>query len=227
MRAVILAAGRGERMRPLTDNVPKPLVRMPFDSAQGKPLIDYTFAALPDSVTEVILVVGYRGEQIKKYCGTRFAGRDILYVEQKEPRGTFHALKLAAAYLDNEFLVMLSDDIYAKQDIEKLSTRQNAILVKQIESGSERFGHCIEKDGLLCGLVEKQPGIPRPLACCGPFKLTKKIFNEPVIYGSSGEEVLSPMVGAMSKRVPVNVVHASFWHPIATPEDLALGAEGL
>ncbi len=64
MQCVILAAGKGTRLRPLTDNTPKPLVPV-----AGKPLIDHTIDALPSAIDELILVVGYLGDQLRAHFG--------------------------------------------------------------------------------------------------------------------------------------------------------------
>lgn len=214
-QAIILAAGLGERMQPLTFATPKPLVN--FD---GKPLIEHAFDVLPDSVTEVIVIIGYLGEQIKKHLGNNFKGRNIIYISQIEQKGTFNALKLAKPYLHGDFLVLFSDDIFLKEDIEKLTAYNHAILVKQILNQPGKFGHCTIENDLLVGIIEKSLDVINPLAVCGPFKTTGEIFNEPIAYGKNNEEVLSPMIGNMSKRIPINVVYATYWHPIASPEDL-------
>ena len=64
MKAVILAAGEGVRMRPLTNNCPKPMIKI-----LGKPILHHIIDALPDEVNEIILVVGYLGDQIENYFG--------------------------------------------------------------------------------------------------------------------------------------------------------------
>ena len=75
MQCVILAAGKGERMRPLTNDRPKPLVLV-----LGRPLLEHIIEALPAAIDEIILVVGYRGEQIQKHFGTEYGGRRVHYV---------------------------------------------------------------------------------------------------------------------------------------------------
>ena len=66
MQAVILAAGKGTRMRPLTYDIPKPMLPI-----KGKPVLEYTLSFLPDDIDEVIIVVNYLGKHIKKYFGGR------------------------------------------------------------------------------------------------------------------------------------------------------------
>lgn len=76
MRAVILAAGEGKRMRPLTEKIPKPMLQV-----LGRPLLEHIFDSLPDAVDEVILGIGYLGGQIKAHFGSSFGGCKIRYVE--------------------------------------------------------------------------------------------------------------------------------------------------
>ncbi len=215
MQAVILAAGKGTRMLPFTKDLPKPLVEF-----KGKPLLEYTLLSLPAEISEVILVVGYLGDQIKNRFGNRYQNYDIFYAEQKEQKGTFNALACAESMLRDNFLLLMADDVYDQDDIQNLTRYENAILVKEMNGGSERFGHCVEKNGLLIKLIEKPKNIPKPLACCGAYKLTKEILNEPIIYGANGEELLSPMIGAFAKKNQVHVVPASFWLPVASYKDL-------
>jgi len=77
MQAIILAAGKGTRLRPLTHKIPKTLV-----SVAGKPILEHTLQALPPQIKEVVLVVGYKGDHIKRHLGDTHAGRKIIYVQQ-------------------------------------------------------------------------------------------------------------------------------------------------
>ncbi len=87
MKAVILAAGKGKRMRLLTDKTPKPLLVV-----GGKTFLDHILSSLPRSVDEIILVIGHKGEQIKKYIGKKYGSKQIFYVVQHQRKGTVHAL---------------------------------------------------------------------------------------------------------------------------------------
>ena len=73
MQAVILAAGLGTRLRPLTDNKPKPMVEV-----KGKPIIAHNIERLPETISEIIVVLGYMGEKISDYLDAHesiFCGR--------------------------------------------------------------------------------------------------------------------------------------------------------
>src|SRR5579883_1223815 len=82
MDAIILAAGKGTRLRPHTNTVPKPLL-----AVQGRPILDWIIGALPP-VDRVVVVVNYLAEQIERYLATQTHVRDWKTVRQAEPRGT-------------------------------------------------------------------------------------------------------------------------------------------
>ena len=93
MQAVILAAGQGKRLRPLTENVPKSL-----GPVGGKPILEYTMGILPPGIDEVIIVIGYRGDTIRSYFGESFGRLKLTYVEQPIPLGTGEALRRARRF---------------------------------------------------------------------------------------------------------------------------------
>ena len=76
-------------------------------------------------------------------------------------------------------------------------------------------------DAIGCRLFGRRfKGIKFEFANCGAYKLDMNIFNEPIIYGSTGEEWLSSMVGSMAKRNKIKIIRATKWFPIAAVEDL-------
>jgi len=111
-QAVILAAGKGTRMLPLTETRPKPM-----QEVSGKNLIEWKLAALPEAIRDVVIVVGYQGEQIREFFGDMWHGRSIRYVVQEKLNGTAGALWSARNLLHGRFLVLMGDDLYAKEDI--------------------------------------------------------------------------------------------------------------
>src|SRR3989344_5163908 len=111
MKAVILAAGEGVRMRPLTLTQPKPMLKV-----RGQPLLEHIIRTLPVVVDELVIVVGYLQEQIRGYFGDHFGRFRITYVEQKKQFGTYSALESCREFLaDGEYFLMLyADDLHGR-----------------------------------------------------------------------------------------------------------------
>lgn len=217
MQAVILAAGLGTRMRPLTNVTAKPLLKI-----GERTLLDYTFDALPDEVDEVIVVVGYLGEQIRSYLGKMFRGRKIEYVVQEKPEGTAKALWEARTLLRERFLVLMADDIYERKDIEKCLAYPRAMLVSRQERESAGGEVVLDKEGKLAGVIEKPSVSTGTLVGTNVFVLTTELFTyDPVkLTDREGEWGLPQTVVKMSKDYPVAIVEASRWIKITAPEDL-------
>jgi NDP-sugar pyrophosphorylase family protein len=106
MKAVILCAGRGKRMMPLTKKTPKPLL-----TVNGKPIIDYILESLPYWTDEIIIVVKYKGEQIKKHVGSEFQGTKVRYVTGSKSGNAYSFLKTRRFLKNERFLVIYGDEI--------------------------------------------------------------------------------------------------------------------
>lgn len=216
MQCVILAAGEGKRMRPLTADTPKPLVEV-----DGVPLLARVAAAVPEEVDEFIIVEGYLGEQIKEYCGDEFLGRPVTYVNQPEKRGTADALLRCETEISGPFMLLYADDLFAAEDLAALAEYENALLV--LEHGTpQKFGVVeLAEDGTVAGIVEKPSNPPTNLVSVGPMMLTQKVFEYEPERHDSGELVLPSMVNKLAQDVNIDTVEAGFWFPVATPEDVA------
>ena len=119
MKAMILAAGKGERMRPLTLTTPKPLVR-----AGGVPLIEYHLRALHEAgLREVVINHAWLGQQIEDHLGDgqRF-GLDIAYSPEGEPLETGGGIFRALPLLGDKPFVVVNGDIWTDYDFTALST---------------------------------------------------------------------------------------------------------
>jgi NDP-sugar pyrophosphorylase family protein len=211
MKAVILAAGHGTRMKHLTDATPKPLLLY-----EGKPLIEHKLEALPEKVTKVVIVVGYLGEQIKNYFGNEWNTKKIQYVEQSERLGTAHALYLAKDLLDRPFLVLMGDDIYGKDDLELLSNQEDwAILVEAASDNGENGRVMMEEETSFKNFLYT-----------GACMLTPEIFKLamiPIAHEVSGavkEFGLPQTLAQAATTRPIKIYHSIFWKRITAPEDL-------
>ena len=114
MKAIILAAGKGLRMRPLTLKTPKPLLKV-----KGKAIIDYVLESLPNEITEIIIVIKYRGNQIRMHVGETYRGKEVSYVVGSD-RGNVYSFLATKKYLKNErFLLIYGDEIPNPVNVKK------------------------------------------------------------------------------------------------------------
>jgi len=216
MQCVILCAGKGTRMRPLTDTLPKPLIKV-----CGKSILDHIIGALPAPVDEVVLIVGYRKEQIQEHCGEAHLGKRIVYREQENfAGGTGDALMCAKDVLHGKFLFMYGDDIHGKEALKKAVAAPHAILATHSDS-PEKFGVLVPNaDGTLASIIEKPENPPSNLINIGGFVINESIFKYTVPASSSGELYVTDMLTEYAKENPVEIFEQDVWVPIGYPEDI-------
>lgn len=132
MRAMILAAGRGERMRPLTDHTPKPLLQV-----QGVALIDHHLSKLAQAgFTQVLINLAYLGHLIRAHCGNgeRY-GLAISYSEEgPEPLETGGALNHCLAWFDAQPFAMVSADVYSSLDYRLLADATGQLAHRDLQA---------------------------------------------------------------------------------------------
>jgi len=216
MQAVILAAGRGKRLRPLTDVTPKPLLKV-----AGKPILEHNLRQLPSQVKEVILVVNYLKEQIKSYFGKEFFGKKITYIEQEEMLGTAHALWACKKYLKNEkFIAMNGDDFYYQEDMARCLSYDHCILVKKLNNLGRFDLVKTDKQDFLKGFIKNHLTNSSGLVNIGFYVLSKNIFNYKMVSMANGEFGLPQTIISMTKDYPVKIIRANYWLPVGFPEDL-------
>ncbi len=214
MQAVILAAGEGTRLRPLTNDVPKCLLRV------GKrTILEHSISQLPGEVDEVVIVVGRFKDKIKGAFGNYFQGHPIRYIEQKERRGTGDALFMCRDVLRERFLVMMGDDIYLRRDVENCLKHSLCILAHRLES-PERFGVLKVENGVLKDIVESQKISAGSLINCGLYILDRKIFDYSLVPITDTEYGLPQTIVKMASDYPVTIETATFWMPVNTLMDL-------
>jgi UDP-N-acetylglucosamine diphosphorylase / glucose-1-phosphate thymidylyltransferase / UDP-N-acetylgalactosamine diphosphorylase / glucosamine-1-phosphate N-acetyltransferase / galactosamine-1-phosphate N-acetyltransferase len=217
MKALILAAGEGKRMLPLTKEVPKPMITI-----LGKPLLQYILESLPDEVSSIFLVVGYKRQMIQDYFGDSWNGKSITYLIQNKSTGTADALALCRLHLsDNErFLLMYADDIYDKESIVHCLQHPLSLLVAEVED-PRRYGVIeIDKQGIVTDLVEKPEHPKSNLIAPGVYVLDTHIFDYKPTKSSNGEYYLTTMLSQMIKDHPVHSAEVNFWLSFAYPEDI-------
>ena len=209
-------------MGELTKDTPKPLLKI-----SGKTLLEHNLEALPDEIDEVVLVVGYLGNQIKESIGARFENKKITYVEQKELNGTAHALSACKGFLKDRFLVLYADDLYGKEDLSELIKHPLSVLVSEVladdltEIGPATVA--VDSKGNLSDILERQPLRAGNLVNTGAYVLNEKIFDYPLISaGNPSTEYGLPqtMMQMVSDGAKFAVIRAGSWRRISTSEDL-------
>ncbi|PSH00248.1 MAG: hypothetical protein BRC28_00410 [Nanohaloarchaea archaeon SW_4_43_9] len=166
MKAVILAAGKGTRMKPLTEDTPKPLLPV-----AGKPIIQHSIDLIDSHVNEIIVVAGYRIEQFQEY----FSATDIKVVEQEEALGTADAALQAREFIEESAVIMNGDDIYG-ESIQKVIEGGNSVLAAEADKPSN-YGVYNESDGEINDLVEKPDNPPSSLVNTGCFSVGVDFFD--------------------------------------------------
>lgn len=216
MQCVILAAGKGTRLRPLTDTIPKPLVKV-----LGKSLLDHIVESLPSSIDELIIVTGYLEEKIREHCGDTFHGRKVTYVHQEEQKGTAHALWLCKDLLKGRFLFMFADDLHGPGDIARATSYSRSMLTFTTNT-PEKFGIVVRHpDGTLAEIIEKPEHAPSNLASTGVMVLDDNIFKyDPYAIETKGEYYLTNVLQEYARDYPMAVVEQNLWIPIGYPEDI-------
>ena len=179
MKAVVLAAGEGTRLRPLTEDRPKGMVEV-----AGKPILTHCLEQLVElGVDEFVIVVGYLKERIISHYGDEFRGVPVTYAHQREQLGLAHALLTVEEYIDDDFMLMLGDNVF-RANLGDVVRRQRedradaAFLVEEVpyeEAG--RYGVCVTNNyGEITDVIEKPDDPPSNLVMTGFYTFSPAIF---------------------------------------------------
>jgi len=156
MQAIILAGGLGTRLRPLTDNTPKPLLLI-----KGKPIMQYAIENLKkQGITNIILGISYHADKIKEYFGdgSKF-GVNIQYSIEEEPLGTGGAVKQAVENIKEPFILAWGDNLMDVNfnEMMEIHKRNNAVLTMALtpREDVEHFGAAKLEGEKIIGFIEK------------------------------------------------------------------------
>ncbi|MFQ6122396.1 MAG: bifunctional sugar-1-phosphate nucleotidylyltransferase/acetyltransferase [Dehalococcoidales bacterium] len=227
MKAIILAAGEGSRMRPLTYTRPK--VMLPI---ANKPILEHLLIeASQAGIKEFIFVVGYCDEQVRDYFGKGGKwGVNIVYCNQRKQLGTADALRMAEGLVDGNFLVINGDIIVNQEDIKGLASKSdNTLSVIEVKDASNLGMVELSKDGVvrICEKVKKPPS---RTANAGLYLFTPDIFSAISQTSKSprGEyEITDSLQLLIDKGCPVSYHKINYWLDLSYPWDLLSANESL
>ena len=230
MKAVLLAAGAGERLLPITATRPKHLIKI-----AGKTILEFCLEAVKRaSINEVIVVTHYMGETIRGYFGDGAKlGLKVNYVEQGKILGTGKATEVVEPYIDGDFILIYGDLLFGqntvKTVIEKFKESKTAAAMAVVPvDQTENYGiveQNVQRE--VKRIVEKPTAgkAPSNLANAGIYVFSEEIFDEIKRIKTSirGEWELTDAITMLVKRGKiVNAVELSKgeWFDIGRPWDL-------
>jgi len=216
MKAVILAAGEGQRLRPFTANKPKVMIKV-----GNRPILQYVVNALAEAgVRELFMIVGYKKDRVMSHFGngSNF-GVEIEYVIQKQQLGTAHALKQVEKVIEGDFLVVSGDNIIDSKTVTTALNSSNSIVYKNIEESSKYGVLKLKEDGIVDRIIEKPKEEVSYLANTGVYSLNEEVFNY------IGEE--RELTAVINKMIESGVVFRAFetdgvWIDIVYPWDIPI-----
>jgi dTDP-glucose pyrophosphorylase len=220
MKVLILAAGKGVRMQPLTYEVPKPLIMV-----NGQPFLYYIIKNLKEAgLDEIGIVVGYKEHMIEAWL--RDNKINAYLIRQKKRLGTGHAIKLAKEWVNGEnFIVVMGDDLYSPNDIKAIANDDEFCYVAGLEhEHPERFGVLV-CDGDFLKEIEEKPEKPKSnLINAALYKFTPEIFaaiEKTPKNPKRGEYEITDAISLLckQKKVKITKIH-DYWVDMGRLEDL-------
>ena len=184
MKAVLLAAGKGKRLKPITSSRPKPLI-----SIAGKPLLEHTILGLKEAgIDSILLIVGYKEQMIKNYFkdGVENFGVNIEYITQEEHLGTAHAAQYAKDFVGNDDFLLMYGDILVESEVFKSIVQhfnnfkpEGVISLVRVENPEEFGIISLNNEAYVEKITEKPPKGANlgNLANAGIYIFTPMIFK--------------------------------------------------
>lgn len=208
MQAVILAAGEGTRLRPLTWFRPKAMIPV-----ANRPIIGHVIDAVRGSgIKDIVVVVGYRKEQIIRFLSN--LPFEVSVVIQEKPLGTANALKKAQDLVHEDFLVLPGDNFIDSEAIRKVIRSPYSLLVMNHPNPSN-FGVVTMKGGLITSIVEKPERAPSLTVSTGILSLPGD-----AIASIRSNHLTDEIASWLLAGIPIRGVPANNWFDAIYPWDL-------
>lgn len=175
MKAIILAGGRGKRLKPVTDYVPKPLVPI-----KNIPIIEWQIKYLKKfGIKEVIICTGYKADMIESYLNMKKLGIKIKFSIEKSPLGTGGAIKKAGKMINEKSFFVINGDTITNIDLRKLTSKKNSIAAIELRT---KYGILEVESDKIINFKEKKE-IPDTWMNAGIYHLQKEIIKKLPVKG--------------------------------------------
>ena len=216
MKALILAGGRGKRLRPLTDKIPKSLIPI-----NKKPLIQYTINYLKKfGINEIIICAGYKSNQIQNFLKKKKNfGCKIEYSIEKSPLGTAGAIRNAIKNLSDESFLVINGDVITNIDLKKILKKPNTIAANELKT---KFGTMKIKNNKILKFNEKTD-VENVWMNPGLYHLSTDILKILPHKGSLEAEIFPKL--AKKKSLHTVKFKNVLWHSIDSFKDIELSSQ--
>jgi len=210
LKAIILAGGRGKRLRPITDYVPKPLI-----SIKNIPIIEWQIKYLKKfGISEVIICSGYKTEMIENYLKNKKLGIKITFSIENKPLGTGGAIKKAGKKIKDKSFIVINGDIITNINLEKLMKKENSIASIQLKTN---FGILqTDKDKII--KFDEKKEIENLWMNAGIYHLTKETIKELPNVGDI-EKTLFPDYAKKEKLSTIKFTNSK-WYSVDSFKDM-------
>ncbi|QPV62881.1 NTP transferase domain-containing protein [Halosimplex litoreum] len=217
MQVVLLTAGEGTRMRPLTESLPKPMLPV-----ADRPLVAHgADAAIDAGASELILVVGYEADAVREYFGEEYRGTPVEYAVQAEQLGTAHAVDCASEYLEGPFAVLNGDDLYDRASVEALLSADGPAVGTYRVDDPTSYGVFEVTDGVVTGIVEKPSDPPTDLVNVGAYRFPAEAREWlDVPKSERGEHEITDVLSKVIAERSVRTVEVERWLGCGRPWEL-------
>ncbi len=221
MKVVVLAAGKGTRMKELTEDRAKVMVEI-----DGRPFFHFLLKNLEKAgFKDVGIIVGYKKETIIDFFGNKFGNLNLTYIEQEEQLGTGHAAKTARKFAGNEnFVLLMGDNLYSPSDLKAVARNDEfCYIAGKAHNNPEKYGVLVKKGEHLERIVEKPKVFVGNIINTGLYKLTPEIFDalERIRKSPRGEYEITDALTLLAKEGKVKVfLVKDYWLDFGCKEDM-------
>lgn len=202
MKAIILAAGKGTRLEPITLETPKAMVQV-----YGKPLLEYNMEKLVPYVDEFIIVVKYKAEIIKEYFWEEFQWIQVTYHKQGDKYGTGGAI--TDININGDCFILASDTLYHQTDIDALANHDwYGLLCRKVEDPEKYGTFKLNDNGSIAWVIEKSHDYYSDLANVFYFKLNSEMIHlcEKLNISERWEYEITDALNVFVKKYPVEAI---------------------
>lgn len=219
--AVVLAAGEGTRLRPLTHNRPKPML-----PAANQPILQHVLDALVEAgMARIVIVVGYRRERVQEYFGHRYRNTELEYVVQEKQLGSGHALMAAQSTVEGPLVAVNGDQLVDGTAVSRVvdAFEPGTTVMGVVERpNANRYGVVRVADGRVTELIEKPDEDGYSLINAGVYAFEEDVFEAIAETPRRDGELMLP--DAIERRIDRGTVRAvrieGLWADATYPWDL-------